>query len=84
MRYVKIERNNVTEVHMVADAEDNGDKAHGEKFLSDLWGGVFKQHDTAGPGWTVKGDTFTPPPAPTVDEQIAALREQITALEATR
>ena len=83
MRYVKLDNNTVTEVHLVADAEDNNDPAHGAEFLANLWGGVFKQSDTATVGATWDGKTFTNP-TEDIAAEIKALETQLAALKARR
>lgn len=83
MRYAKLNGDTVTHIHLVADAEDQGDAAHGERFLADLWGGVFKQSDTAEVGATWDGTTFTNP-IENIGTQIEQLEAQLAALKARR
>ena len=83
MRYAKLDGDTVTEIHLVADAEDNGDPTHGEAFLAGLWGGVFKQTDTAVPGATWDGATFINP-VEDIDQEIKDLEAQLAALKARR
>ena len=77
MRYAKVDGDTVTEIHLVADAEDNGDPTHGEAFLAGLWGGVFKQTDTAVHGATWDGTTFTNP----VEDIAAEIKDAETELK---
>ena len=81
MRYAKIDGDTVTEIHLVSDAEDNGDPTHGEAFLTGLWGGVFKQTDTAVSGATWDGATFTNP-VEDINQEIKDLEAQLAALKA--